>query len=279
MLIALEPDPVAPHQPKLLDRMRDKIRVKHYSIRTEQAYLDWVRRYIRFHGLRHPSELGADVVEAFLTHLAVKRNVVAATQNQAKSALLFLYKEVLGVDLPWLDGVESAKQAKRLPVVLTQAETAELLAGISGTAGLVAGLLYGSGMRLMEGVRLRVKDLDLNRREILVRDGKGAKDRVTVLPQRLLEPLAVQLAVTNALHRRDLSEGFGAVYLPHALERKYPNAPRDGPGNTCFRPNACPWTLAPECAAGTTSTNSSCSAPCATRCARQRSPNRPRRTH
>ena len=223
----MEPDSVAPQQPRLLDKMRDKIRVKHYSIRTEQTYLDWVRRYIRFHGLRHPRELGAEAVEAFLTHLAVKRNVAASTQNQAKSALLFLYKEVLGAELPWLDGVESAKQSKRLPVVLSQSEATQLLARMSGTAGLIARLLYGSGLRLMEGVRLRVKDLDLDRCEILVRDGKGAKDRVTVLPQRLMEPLAAQLAVTDALHKRDLSEGFGAVYLPHALERKYPNAPRE----------------------------------------------------
>lgn len=227
MSSAMEPDSVAPQQPRLLDKMRDKIRVKHYSIRTEQTYLDWVRRYIRFHGLRHPRELGAEAVEAFLTHLAVKRNVAASTQNQAKSALLFLYKEVLGAELPWLDGVESAKQSKRLPVVLSQSEATQLLARMSGTAGLIARLLYGSGLRLMEGVRLRVKDLDLDRCEILVRDGKGAKDRVTVLPQRLMEPLATQLAVTDALHKRDLSEGFGAVYLPHALERKYPNAPRE----------------------------------------------------
>lgn len=227
MSSAMEPDSVAPQQPRLLDKMRDKIRVKHYSIRTEQTYLDWVRRYIRFHGLRHPRELGAEAVEAFLTHLAVRRNVAASTQNQAKSALLFLYKEVLGAELPWLDGVESAKQSKRLPVVLSQSEATQLLARMSGTAGLIARLLYGSGLRLMEGVRLRVKDLDLDRCEILVRDGKGAKDRVTVLPQRLMEPLAAQLAVTDALHKRDLSEGFGAVYLPHALERKYPNAPRE----------------------------------------------------
>lgn len=227
MSSAMEPESVAPQQPRLLDKMRDKIRVKHYSIRTEQTYLDWVRRYIRFHGLRHPRELGAEAVEAFLTHLAVKRNVAASTQNQAKSALLFLYKEVLGAELPWLDGVESAKQSKRLPVVLSQSEATQLLARMSGTAGLIARLLYGSGLRLMEGVRLRVKDLDLDRCEILVRDGKGAKDRVTVLPQRLMEPLAAQLAVTDALHKRDRSEGFGAVYLPHALERKYPNAPRE----------------------------------------------------
>ena len=219
--------PVAPQQPpRLLDQLRDKIRVKHYSIRTEQAYLDWVRRYIRFHERRHPRELGADAIEAFLTHLAVRSNVSASTQNQAKSALLFLYKEVLGLELPWLDGVVSAKKPQRLPVVLTRTQTSELLERMSGTTGLVARLLYGSGLRLMEGVRLRVKDLDLERREILVRDGKGGKDRVTVLPERLVAPLADQLVFAKALHERDLGEGFGSVYLPHALERKYRNAPR-----------------------------------------------------
>ncbi len=224
----IKQSPVAPQQPKrLLDQIRDKIRVKHYSIRTEQAYLDWVRRYIRFHDRRHPRELGAGAVEAFLTHLAVRSNVSASTQNQAKSALLFLYKEVLGLELPWLDGVVSAKIPQRLPVVLTRLETDELLKRMSGTTGLVARLLYGSGLRLMKGVRLRVKDLDLERREIVVRDGKGGKDRVTVLAERLVAPLTDQLVFAKALHERDLGEGFGAVYLPHALGRKYPNAPRE----------------------------------------------------
>jgi len=217
----------APQQPRLLDQMREKIRVKHYSIRTEQVYLDWVRRYILFHGKRHPAEMGATEVEAFLTHLAVRGNVSASTQNQAKSALLFLYREVLGVELPWLDGVESAKRPQRLPVVLTEDEVAAVLSRITGTAGLIARLLYGSGLRLLEAARLRVKDVDLQRLELVVRDAKGGKDRVTMLPQKLVRPLEAQLAVARALHERDLGEGFGAVYLPYALARKYPSAAKE----------------------------------------------------
>jgi integron integrase len=224
---ASQPMDVATPQPRLLDRVRHKIRVKHYSRRTEKAYVDWVRRYVHFHGLRHPEGLGAQEVEAFLTHLAVEGNVAASTQNQAKSALLFLYKEVLGIELPWLDGVTSAKQSRRLPVVLTRAEVARLLDATSGVPGLVARLLYGAGLRLMEGVRLRVKDVDLSRGELLVRDGKGAKDRVTVLPASLKRPLAEQMEMARLQHQRDLRDGFGSVYLPHALARKYPGAPRE----------------------------------------------------
>ena len=216
-----------PPRPRLLDRVRNKIRLKHYSIRTEKAYVDWVRRYVHFHGLRHPETLGAEAVEGFLTHLAVDDNVAASTQNQAKSALLFLYKEVLGITLPWLDGVASAKQSRRLPVVLTQEEVARLLGATSGVAGLVTRLLYGAGLRLMEGVRLRVKDIDLARGELLVRDGKGAKDRVTVLPATLKGPISEQLELARLQHRRDLRDGFGCVYLPHALARKYPGAPKE----------------------------------------------------
>jgi site-specific recombinase XerD len=166
---------VAVQQPPLLDQLRGKIRLKHYSIRTEDAYVDWVRRFILFHAKRHPLDMGAKEVEAFLTHLAVQGNVAASTQNQAKSALLFLYREVLGSELPWLNAVESAKRTQRLPVVLTEEEVEALLARMSGTTGLVARLLYGSGLRLLEAARLRVKDLDLERLEILVRDGKGQK--------------------------------------------------------------------------------------------------------
>ena len=226
-LVAREPTPAAPQQPRLLDRLRDKLRLKHYSIRTEHAYVEWVRRFVHFHDMRHPAELGHGEVEAFLTHLAVRSNVAASTQNQAKSALLFLYREVLGVELPWLESVVSAKQPVRLPVVLTRTEVARVLDHMGGTTGLVARLLYGSGMRILEGLRLRVKDLDLSRGEILVRDGKGAKDRVTVLPTLLKGPLEKQLGVACALHQRDLSEGFGAVYLPYALDRKYPSAARE----------------------------------------------------
>lgn len=214
-------------QPKLLDRVRDKIRLKHYSIRTEQAYVDWIRRFILFHEKRHPKEMGAAEIEAFLTHLAVRGNVAASTQNQARSALLFLYKEVLDQELPWLDNVEQAKRPQRLPVVLTHAEVKIVLDRLSGTHRLMANLLYGTGMRLMEGVRLRVKDIDFERREVLVRDGKGGKDRVTPLPLALVEPLQNHLARVKSLHEEDLRAGYGTVYLPDALERKYPNANRE----------------------------------------------------
>jgi integron integrase len=212
--------------PKLLDQLRGAIRVRHYSIRTEEAYVDWARRFILFHGKRHPKEMGAEEVTAFLTHLAQERNVSASTQNQAKSALLFLYREVLGMELPWLDEVIAAKAARRLPVVLTQVEARRLLESMSGTMGLVAGLLYGTGMRLLEGLRLRVKDVEFSRREVVVREGKGNKDRVTVLPENLLLPLQAHLEKVKALHERDLDAGFGEVYLPDALARKYPNAAR-----------------------------------------------------
>jgi len=212
--------------PKLLDRVRERIRLKHYSIRTEQSYVQWVRRYILHHGKRHPMEMGAPEVEAFLTHLAVEGRVSASTQNQARSALLFLYKEVLGVELPWLDNVEQAKKPKRLPVVLDQDEVRNLVAQLAGVHWLVAVLLYGSGLRLMEALRLRVQDVDIKRREIVVREGKGFKDRVTMLPELAVKPLQLHLHAVKALHEKDLAEGFGEVYLPYALERKYPNAGR-----------------------------------------------------
>ena len=210
--------------PKLLDQVRAKIRLKHYSIRTEQTYVDWVKRFVIFHGKRHPAEMGAMEVEAFLTHLAVEGRVSASTQNQAKSALLFLYREVLGSELPWLDQVEKAKAPQRLPVVLTRAEVQALLSRLEGVPWLVASLLYGSGLRIMECLRLRVKDVDFSRREILVRDGKGFKDRVTMLPAALLQPLRDHLLRVRRLHEDDLAAGGGQVYLPYALERKYPGA-------------------------------------------------------
>jgi integron integrase len=211
----------------LLDQVRGKIRLKHYSIRTEQAYVDWIKRFILYFDKRHPKDLGAPEVEQFLTHLAVNGNVSSSTQNQAKSALLFLYKQVLGVELPWLDNVERAKVPKRLPVVLTRDEVQKMLGQLQGTHWLVASLLYGSGMRILEALRLRVKDLDLSRKEILIRDGKGFKDRVTMLPMALVNPLREHLERVKHLHDQDLKEGFGAVYLPYALERKYPSAAQD----------------------------------------------------
>jgi integron integrase len=213
--------------PRLLDQVRDKIRLKHYSIRTEQAYLDWIKRFILHHGKRHPAELGAGHVEAFLTHLAVERNVAAATQNQAKSALLFLYREILQTDLPWLDEVQKARAPARLPVVLTRDEVAQVLARLRGVHRTIGKLLYGTGMRIMEGVRLRVKDIEFARREIVIRDGKGARDRVTMLPLELLPMLRLHLADVRATHEGDLRQGRGAVWLPDALARKYPNASRE----------------------------------------------------
>ena len=221
------PQNSAPNPPKLLDQVRDKIRLKHYSLRTEQAYIDWIRRFILFHHKRHPSDMGAAEVEAFLTHLAVAGQVAASTQNQAKSALLFLYREVLTVELPWLDNVEQAKAPRRLPVVLTQAEVKGLLERMEGTYLLMARLLYGTGMRLMEVMRLRVKDVEFARREIIIREGKGFKDRVTMLPESLIEPLKAHLVKVKVLHQEDLRAGYGSVYMPFALERKYPSAARE----------------------------------------------------
>jgi integron integrase len=213
--------------PKLLDQVRDKCRVKHYSIRTEYSYTAWIKRYILFHGKRHPKEMGAEDIEAFLTHLAVEGNVAAATQNQAKSALLFLYKEVLVIELPWLDNITQAKIPKRLPVVLTIAEVESLLSHLKGTHLLISNLLYGGGLRLMEAVRLRVKDVDFATNEILVREGKGFKDRVTMLPEAISSSLKVHLAKVKALHDEDVSQGNGEVYLPFALDKKNPGSARD----------------------------------------------------
>ena len=217
----------SPQPPKLLDLVRDRIRVKHYSIRTETQYVQWVRRFILFHGKRHPRDMGAPEVEAFLTHLAVEGHVAAATQNQALSALLFLYKEVLGVDLPWLNDVTRAKRPQRMPVVLTRDEVHAVLDRMAGVYGLMARLLYGTGMRLMECVRLRVKDVDFGRGEILIRDGKGAKDRVTMLPQSLVGPLQSHLQQRRTLFDDDRQAGKASVYMPDALARKYPNSPTE----------------------------------------------------
>ncbi|MHA7599734.1 integron integrase [Alicycliphilus sp. T452] len=214
------------HQPKLLERLRIHLRTRHYSIRTEQAYVDWARRFILFHGKRHPQDMGAAEVEAFLSHLAVDRQVSASTQNQAKAAILYLYKQVLGMELPWLDEVVQARRPRRLPVVLTPTEVRDVLMHTNGVAGLIAQLLYGTGMRLMEALRLRVKDVEFARREIVVREGKGNKDRVTVLPENLTAPLRAQLERARVLHERDLAAGLGRVYLPHALAVKYPDADR-----------------------------------------------------
>jgi integron integrase len=213
--------------PKLLDQVRAVIRSKHYSRRTEKSYVDWITRYVRFHGVRHPRELGATDIAAFLSHLAVELDVAAATQNQARSALLFLYREVLGFDLDAPREVVAAKAPRRLPVVLTHAEVRAVLGQLSGVHRLMAQLLYGSGLRLMECVRLRVKDLDFAQRQLTVRDGKGMRDRVTMLPDRLAQPLRDHLFSVRRIYDEDLERGNGAVYLPFALERKFPNANRD----------------------------------------------------
>ncbi|TAK71008.1 MAG: integron integrase [Betaproteobacteria bacterium] len=212
-------------RPRLLEQLRDAIRRRHYSYRTEETYVHWVRRFIRFSGLRHPRDLGTAEVTAFLNYLARDREVAAATQNQALSALLFLYKEVLAEPLPWLDGLERAKRPARLPAVLTRDEAQRLLAQMHGTKWLMASLLYGAGLRLRECLKLRVKDVDFGYRQIMVRDGKGGKDRVTMLPATLAEPLRDHLTRVRTLHDRDLADGHGDVELPDAIARKYPKAP------------------------------------------------------
>ena len=213
-------------KPRLLDQVRETIRRKHYSIRTETAYLNWIRRYILFHDKRHPLDLGEPEVTRFLSQLAVKGNVAASTQNQALAALLFLYREVLGQPLPWLDKLTRAKKPQRLPVVFTRDEVRRILSGLDGVDWLMASLLYGAGLRLMECVRLRVKDVDFGFHQITVRDGKGQKDRVTVLPDALEAPLEDHLKSVREIHLSDLKEGFGEVFLPFALDRKYPGSAR-----------------------------------------------------
>jgi integron integrase len=213
--------------PKLLDQVRNAIRVRHYSIRTEEAYVGWVRRFVVFHGKRHPSELGAVEVSKFLTHLAVRGRVAASTQNQALNALVFLYRHVVEQPLPeLLDDVARAKKPTRLPVVLTRDEVQRVLRELDGAHALVGQLLYGCGLRLLEALRLRVKDLEWSAHQVVVRDGKGAKDRVTMLPERVKEPLQGHLRRVRLTHNDDLAAGFGAVHLPEALGRKYPSAER-----------------------------------------------------
>jgi integron integrase len=217
----------SPGKPKLLDQVRDFIRRKHYSIRTEQAYTDWIKRFIIYHGKRHPGEMAEEEVAEFLTHLARDLSVAASTQNQALSALLFLYKEVLKHEIGWLEKVERAKKPPKLPVVLSRGEVKEIFAHLHGMPKLMAGLLYGSGLRLMECVRLRVKDIDFALAQITVRDAKGGKDRMTMLPLNLSDPLRRHLLRVKAQHEQDLEDGFGSVHLPFALARKFPNAARE----------------------------------------------------
>jgi integron integrase len=212
---------------KLLDQVSDIIRLKHYSIRTEETYLNWIRRYILFHKKRHPAEMGEEEISAFLTHLAVKEKVAAATQNQALNAIVFLYREVVKRDLGEIRDITWAKRPTRLPVVFTKEEARRVLDQLEGVNWLMASLLYGAGLRLMECMRLRVKDVDFAYKQIVVRDAKGSKDRTTMLPASVMEPLRRHMSKIKALHKAELEEGFGEVYLPFALEKKYRNASRE----------------------------------------------------
>ncbi|MFO0906002.1 MAG: integron integrase [Pirellulales bacterium] len=221
------PLPPTPPKPRLLDQVRDKCRVLHLSKRTETAYVGWIRRFILFHQKRHPLEMGAPEVEAFLTHLAVQGKVAASTQNQALAGLLFLYRDVLGIQLPLVDAVR-AKKPKRLPVVLSVDEVRDVLGRVPrDPVRLVLELLYGTGMRLLEGCRLRIKDIDFERGQIVVREGKGDKDRAVPLPRRLVRRLHEQIERVRELHKVDVQNGHGHVWLPYALEVKYPNASRE----------------------------------------------------
>ncbi|MDP9348448.1 MAG: integron integrase [Gemmatimonadota bacterium] len=211
-------------KPKLLDEVREALRLKHYSFRTEEAYVRWIKRYVLFHGKRHPASMGAAEVRAFLSHLATQGHVAASTQNQALAALLFLYRCVLQQELGRIEETVRARKPRRLPVVFTRTEIQHVLQELDGVSALAAGLLYGSGLRLLECLRLRVKDVDLEAFQITVRDGKGQKDRVTMFPRRLVPTVQRHLERVRLLHEEDLEAGYGAVYLPDALARKYPGA-------------------------------------------------------
>jgi len=213
--------------PKLMDRLHGALRSRHYSRRTEQAYCHWVKRFIYYHHIRHPVDMAEPEINAFLTHLAVKEKVSASTQNQALCALLFLYRHVIGREVGELGEVIRARKPKRLPVVMTQDEVKAVLSNLSGDKWLMASLMYGAGLRLMECLQLRVQDIDFGRNEILVRDGKGAKDRITMLPESLKAPLQEQLKKARAMYEKDLADGWGCVQLPNALDRKYPHASKD----------------------------------------------------
>lgn len=215
--------------PRLMDQVRDVLRVHHYSLRTEQSYTHWIKRFILFHGKRHPRDMGKDEIAAFLTHLAVQKDVSASTQNQALSAILFLYKKVLNIEPDWIEGMVRAKRPKRLPVVLKRDVVMKLLNQLSGTQKLLAFLIYGSGLRLMEAARLRVKDVDFDYGQLIIRAGKGDKDRVTILPDSLREPLKKQFELARRYYELDRQEASPGVELPHAIERKYPNAGKEWP--------------------------------------------------
>jgi len=220
--------------PRLMDQVRDTLRLHHYSLRTERSYSQWIKRYIFFHNKRHPNEMGAPEITEFLTFLAVKKRVSASTQNQALSALLFLYKKVLNMDPGWVEDVVRAKRPKRLPVVLSRDNTHRLLKCMKGTHRLLAYLIYGTGMRLTEAANLRIKDVDFSYKQITVRAGKGDKDRVTMLPEILVKPLERQISESRVLFELDRNENAPGVYLPYALDRKYPNAGIEWPWQWVF---------------------------------------------
>ena len=252
--------PANPDPRTLLGQLRSQIRVRHYSLRTEETCVHWTRRYLRFHGHRHPRELGPEEMKAFLSALADGRGVAASTQNQALSALLFLYKEVLGMELPWLDGIKKAKRPRRLPVVLTREEARALLARMDGTHALMARLLHGTGMRLTECLQLRVKDVELTRREVVIREGKGGRDRVPVLPSTLVEPLRDHLARVRTLFDADRAASVPPVELPGAYGRKNPSAGLLS-GNGCSRSAASPSIREAASGAATTCTTRPSPAP------------------
>jgi integron integrase len=214
-------------KPKLLDQIRSVIRFKHFSIRTEDTYIHWIKRFILFHNKRHPLEMSEQEIRQFLSHLAANENVAASTQNVALSAILFLYRDVLKKELPFITDIEWSKRPAKLPLVFTREEVRAILSRLTGINYLMGSLLYGSGLRLIECLRLRVKDLDFQYHQITVREGKGGKDRITMLPHSLKDPLQAHLPRIRLIHHEDLREGFGEVYLPYALERKYPNAGRE----------------------------------------------------
>jgi integron integrase len=210
-----------------MDRVSDALRLKHYSYRTEQTYKDWIKRYILYHGKRHPKDMGETEIQAYLTHLAVEKNVAASTQNQALSAILFLYRHVLNIPIEFPTDIVRPQKTKTLPVVLTHHEALAVIAKMNGITQLMAKILYGSGLRLMECLRLRIKDIDFGNHTIIVRDGKGEDDRATILPASLIPELERQIQTVQRIHQTDLGDGFGEVHLPYALARKYPNASRE----------------------------------------------------
>lgn len=224
----MQPQPIPSAQPKkLLEQVSDAIRIKHYSSRTEKTYIDWIKRYILFHDKRHPKDMGAEEIQAFITHLATQKQLAASTQNQALSAVIFLYRYVLKIDITLPSDIIRAQKSEALPVVLTHHEAMSVINKMTGVSQLMTKILYGSGLRLMECLRLRVKDIDFGNHQIIVRDGKGEKDRLTMLPDVLISDLQTHLKTVDDIHQQDLKAGYGEVYLPYALARKYPNAPKE----------------------------------------------------